>query len=221
MPIDERSDALLSRANFAKMGKGKKGGKKKGAEEGKEADADGVGDVPVVVEESATTKRHRENIKNAFLLFDKEGEERVVQEDVRTVMRYLGQFPSDEEVEENILPTMQSDEPDAYVTLEKFEPRMLEIIEHNLYPAEAYDVLISAFRAVDTENVGYVEVEYFKELLKQMGTHPFKQKELESFLNVSQDISSGRIYYEDYASLCISQLDDRLAELTSVSTPIS
>lgn len=200
------------------MGKAKKGGKKKGAAgaEGKVADVD---DAPVVIEESETTKRHRENIKNAFLLFDKDGEERIIQEDVRTVIRYLGQFPSDLEVEEDILPTMQSDDPDAYIMLDKFEPRMLEIIEKNVYPPEPMDVLISAFRAIDTENVGYVEADYFRELMCQMGTHPFKAKEVESFLNVSQDVSSGRIYYEDYATMCEKQIRDHAELLRTTKLP--
>ncbi|CAK9035375.1 Calmodulin, partial [Durusdinium trenchii] len=151
---------------------------------------------------------------------------------------------------------MQSDEPDAYVTLEKFEPRMLEYLVENRFPAEEMDVIISAFKvgglggsgggwkhtkagltvserpticpgdndstppaqAIDEEGKGYVEAEYLKGLMTQMGSE-LRSKELESFLNVAQDVTSGRIYYEDYASVYARQVSTNADEWSQAAIP--
>ena len=40
-------------------------------------------------------------------------------------MRYLGQFPSEAQVRDAILPEIEDDEPSDYIKYSKFEPYML------------------------------------------------------------------------------------------------
>ncbi len=49
----------------------------------------------------------RKTIREAFGLFDKVGNATVFQEEVATIMRYLGQFPSEQDVVEVILREIQ------------------------------------------------------------------------------------------------------------------
>ena len=44
------------------------------------------------------TEALKQKIRAAFSLFDKEGKDCVVQEEVSTIMRYLGVFPSERKV---------------------------------------------------------------------------------------------------------------------------
>jgi Ca2+-binding EF-hand superfamily protein len=189
------------------MGKGKKEAAAAGKpdkEEGKEAESAPAPAAPK--KESASVRLARTKLRQAFALLDKASEGRVLQEDVGCVMRHLGQFPSEQQLQEEVLPTMQSDEPDAYVTLAKFEPRMVDILLQQRYAPDGQDVVLAAFRALDEDKVGYVDADYLRSLMENMGT-PMRGKELEAFLGVAKDPASGKVYYEDYALLYVSQLD--------------
>jgi hypothetical protein len=46
----------------------------------------------------------RRRVKEAFEFFDREGRGLLVKEEIGTIMRYLGAFPSEEDIIKNILP---------------------------------------------------------------------------------------------------------------------
>ena len=48
-----------------------------------------------------------------FALFDKDKKGVVIQEEVPTIIRYLGAYPSEKEIIRDLLPEMQPDEPAA------------------------------------------------------------------------------------------------------------
>jgi len=148
----------------------------------------------------------KEKIKAAFSLFDKEDKGCVVQEEVSTIMRYLGVFPSERKVVESILPDMQGDEPALYVTYEKFEKKMVEVMENHEDEPDMDDTLLKAFRTIDKDRLGYVEADQMKDLLETHGT-PFRAKEVDSFLSRAKDMETGRIYYEDYIAMMTQELE--------------
>ena len=49
----------------------------------------------------------RSKIRAAFDLFDKEGKGTIIEEEVPTVMRYLGVYPSEQDIVTTILPQIQ------------------------------------------------------------------------------------------------------------------
>lgn len=139
-------------------------------------------------------------IREAFDLFDKEKADAIIQEEVGTVMRALGAFPTERALVLEILPEMQDDEPTGFVSYQKFEKKMLQILASKECDPDSGDVLLQAFRTIDTENTGFISSELLEELLTTKGT-PFRPKELESFMMVAKDPETGNIYYEDYVAL--------------------
>lgn len=75
-----------------------------------------------------------------------------------------------------------------------------------------------SFQAIDVDNVGFVEADYVKTLLEKMGSG-FRNKELDAFLNVAKDQTTGKIYYEDYASLYASQVDQNARKWKAQKLP--
>lgn len=140
-----------------------------------------------------------QRIREAFDLFDKDKADAIIQEEVGTVMRALGSFPNERELVLEILPQMQDDEPTGFVSYQKFEKKMLQILATKELDPDSGDVLLQAFRTIDTENTGYISADLMEELLTTRGT-PFRPKELESFLMVAKDPETGNIYYEDYVA---------------------
>ncbi|CAM9220695.1 unnamed protein product [Ectocarpus sp. 8 AP-2014] len=147
----------------------------------------------------------RKRIKEAFALFDKDkkGEklprQLVVQDEVSTIMRYLGAYPSEKAMTQEILPDMQGDDVTAAVTYASFETKMLEILASRAWDPDPPEVLLRAFRAIDEKGCGYIETAKMNELLVSKGT-PFRAKEIEAFLSVAKDTETGHIYFEDYVA---------------------
>ena len=139
-------------------------------------------------------------IREAFDLFDKDKSDAVVQEEVGTMMRFLGAYPTERALVLDILPAMQNDEPTGFVSYARFEKKMLEILSSKLYEPDTSDIMLQAFRILDSDNNGYLTSEIIESLLTTKGTG-FRPKELEAFLLVARDHDSGNIYYEDYIAL--------------------
>ena len=77
---------------------------------------------------------------------------------------------------------------------------MLEILASGEWEPDSGDVLLQAFRVFDPEGNGYIEAHRMRDLLITKGT-PFREKEIEAFMEVAKDEETGRIYYEDYVAL--------------------
>ncbi len=115
-------------------------------------------------------------------------------------MRALGAFPTERALVLNILPEMQDDEPTGLVSYRKFEKVMLNILATKEWEPDSSDVILQAFRTIDTDNKGFITSDVMEELLGSRGT-AFRPKELESFLLAAKDPETGNIFYEDYVSL--------------------
>ena len=142
----------------------------------------------------------KKRIREAFQLFDKDRKGCVVQEEVATIMRYLGAYPTERAVVKEILPDMMGEEASAFVKYETFEPKMLELLAGGEFEPDSDETLLQCFRAFDEEGRGYVEATKLREALITKGT-PFREKEIEAFMEVAKDDETGRIYYEDYVAL--------------------
>ena len=60
-----------------------------------------------LVQEKETFPGERKKIKAAFKLFDRDNKDVVVKEEIGTIMRYLGAYPTEEELVTDILPQIQ------------------------------------------------------------------------------------------------------------------
>ena len=144
-------------------------------------------------------------IKAAFSLFEHENAGCVLPEELGTIMRYLGVFPSEKDIVEVVLPEILGDDPGQFVQYDKFEPKMLEYMKTNKWEPDSAQVLLSAFRVLDTEQKGYVDADKMKELISTQGIS-FREKETDSFLSVARDHQKNRIYYEDYVAMLTSEV---------------
>ena len=143
-----------------------------------------------------------QRIRAAFTLFDKDDKNSVVPEEVGSIMRYLGYFPSEKDIVEIILPEMMDDQILEQVPYNRFEKKMLEIMATGEYEPDVYDAtLMHAFQVIDADGKGWIDVQHLKTLLTTKGSMPFRPTEIDAFLQVAKDGESGRIYYEDYVHL--------------------
>jgi Ca2+-binding EF-hand superfamily protein len=82
---------------------------------------------------------------------------------------------------------------------------MLQSLVNKEYEPDTADVLLQAFRTIDTNNTGYISYEVLEDLLTTRGT-AFRPRELESFFAVAKDPETGNVYYEDYVALLMKTI---------------
>ena len=121
-------------------------------------------------------------------------------------MRYLLKFPSEAQIRDYIIDILEGDEPVDYIKYEKFEPYMLNVLLTDEYDPNPAEHLLTAFRVLDPENKGYIRLDVMRELLSTKGI-PLRQREIESFISFAEDKSGQYIYYEDYVTKLMDELE--------------
>jgi Ca2+-binding EF-hand superfamily protein len=103
------------------------------------------------------------------------------------------------------LPEIEEDEPSEYIKYTKFEPYMLKVLKEREYDPDDSETLLAAFKLLDPEGKGYIEVDMMKTFLEKEGIE-FRGAETDSFVkfatnNKQEKEGEGKyIYYEDYIS---------------------
>jgi Ca2+-binding EF-hand superfamily protein len=151
-------------------------------------------------DDKETFPAERKKIKAAFDLFDRDKKDLVVKEEIGTIMRYLGAYPTEEELATDILPQIQDDEETNFVKYDRFEPFMVRVMVERNFEPDSEEVILQAFKVLDPDNKGYVDEDTIVELLTE-NEWAFREKEIEDFLRVAKDPDTGYIHFEDYVSL--------------------
>ena len=121
--------------------------------------------------------------------------------DVGTIMRYLGAYPTEEEIVADIIPSLQ-DETDLHnVKYTVLEPFLVRVTVEKLYEPDTEEVLLQAFRTLFPDKP-YTDEATMAEVLRQ-GEYGFKEKEIDDFMRVAKSAAksdSGLIYFEEYCA---------------------
>lgn len=62
-------------------------------------------------------------------------------------------------VRDAILPDIEEDEVSEFIKYEKFEPYMLKVLKEREFEPDDPETLLAAFKLLDPENKGYIEVD--------------------------------------------------------------
>ena len=151
-------------------------------------------------------------IKDAFSNFDKDGKGFVKTEEISSIMRYLGQFPSEAQVSNYIVPELQEDEQPHYISYEKFEKYMINVLIKSEFEPDDAETILAAFRILDSEQKGYIEVDAMKELICSKGIE-FRPPEWDEFSKFAVDSKANVINYEDYVSRLILENEKHMDSL--------
>merc|ERR1712228_566212 len=105
----------------------------------------------------AVTKQEMDSfkirIRSAFNLFDLSAKNAMNKRDIGTVIRYLGYFPSQQQIVQIILPQINEQQTseqqiDDEIDYPIFEELMLQIMKDNLYPSDDEETILMAFKFI-------------------------------------------------------------------------
>lgn len=110
------------------------------------------------------------------------------------LIRYFLQSPSQSQVVDEILPAIEklessTDKPKGLLEVEAFETYLITMLKSNQYEGYDRETLIEAFRILDTEKNGYLDLHTFYTFLKRYGISFTKEQidEMEKYLNENEN----------------------------------
>lgn len=141
-------------------------------------------------------------VKDAFSIFDHENNDTVDMREVGTIIRSLGCFPTEGELNDMIA-EVEEDEPTGYVRYERFEPMMTRVLmDKSRYRPEPEDRIIKAFEVLDKELAGYLTPEDLQKYMTTEG-EAFTTEEMDEMLSAAIDQDKQVVYYKDFAPLML------------------
>ncbi|XP_032881780.1 dynein regulatory complex protein 8 isoform X2 [Amblyraja radiata] len=90
----------------------------------------------------------QKKIKDAFAVFDHEGNSTVDVREIGTIIRSLGCCPSEEELHE-MLAEVEEEEPTGYIQFDKFLPMMTKVLIERKYRPQSEEIILRAFEAME------------------------------------------------------------------------
>ncbi|XP_002733157.1 calmodulin-like isoform X2 [Saccoglossus kowalevskii] len=143
------------------------------------------------------TEEQLSELKEAFSLFDIDGDGTINAKELGTVLRSLGQNPTDKEVEEMI----EEVDVDGSGSIEF--PEFLMMMAGKFNETTTDKDLNDAFKIFDTENTGFISVDELKHLMTTMGER-LSEEEMDEMVADANADSEGKVNYEEFVKLITS-----------------
>mmetsp|Transcript_6793 Transcript_6793/g.16324 ORF Transcript_6793/g.16324 Transcript_6793/m.16324 type:complete len:223 (+) Transcript_6793:156-824(+) len=140
------------------------------------------------------------DLKEAFAMFDINGDGTIELHEIRQVMRKLGQNPTDKELNE-MISTVDSDG-DKEIDFEEFLILMKSRTETD--PKDPDKELRDAFAVFDTDGSGSIDKKELKRLMKKLG-QALTEAEVDAMMEEVDSNGDGEISYEEFKSMMVSK----------------
>ncbi|CAG2241635.1 CALM [Mytilus edulis] len=134
------------------------------------------------------------DFKEVFELFDKDGDGTITIKELDTVMRSLGQNPTENEVKEMV----QKVDTDGNGTIEF--PEFLQMATDMMKSVDLADEVRDAFRLFDKNGDGYVTAPELKTILSNNG-EKISDEELDAMVKDADVDGDGKINYQEFVSM--------------------
>ncbi|XP_063430889.1 neo-calmodulin-like isoform X2 [Mytilus trossulus] len=134
------------------------------------------------------------DFKEVFELFDKDGDGTITIKELDTVMRSLGQNPTENEVKEMV----QKADTDGNGTIEF--PEFLQMATDMMKSVDLADEVRDAFRLFDKNGDGYVTAPELKTILSNNG-EKISDEELDALVKDADVDGDGKINYQEFVSM--------------------
>merc|ERR1712012_860938 len=135
-------------------------------------------------------------VVEAFEVFDHENNKTVDVREVGTIVRSLGHCPSESQLQE-VIGEMEDPEQMGYIHLDRFLPVMSRIILQQKFLPASHEDLLAAFKALDKENVGYIDKDKLTQLFMEEG-EAFNQDEMNEMCNAALDPLTKSVHYKEF-----------------------
>jgi calmodulin len=145
---------------------------------------------------SELTEEQINEFKEAFSLFDKDGDGTITTKELGTAMRSLGQNPTEAELQDMI------NEVDAKGNGTVYFPEFLSLMAVKMKDTDTEEELIEAFRMFDRSGSGFVSSAQLRHVMTYLGEN-LTNEELEEMIRDLDD--DGQINYEVFVRMMMAK----------------
>nr|XP_048706118.1 calmodulin-like protein 3 [Caretta caretta] len=132
--------------------------------------------------------------KEAFSLFDKDGDGSITTSELGTVMRSLGQNPTEAELQDMI------SELDADGSGTVDFPEFLSMMARKMRDTDSEEEIREAFRVFDRDKNGYISAAELRHVMTNLG-EKLTDEEVDEMIKEADSNSDGQVNYEEFVRM--------------------
>jgi calmodulin len=164
----------------------------------KEPLEENVDAIPAPQGPNSLTEEQVSEFKEAFDLFDKNGDGRIPTKELGTMMRSLGQNPSDSELQDMI------DEVDADNTGTIDFTEFLTMIARETKEIDSEGEIKEAFKLFDRDDSGFISAAELRKVMSSLGEN-LTDDEIDEMIRETGQEGDGRIDYNEFVQLMMGK----------------
>merc|ERR1711988_1703920 len=140
------------------------------------------------------TEEQIAEFKEAFSLFDNDGDGTITTKELGTVMRSLGQNPTDAELQGMI----NEVDADGNGTIDF--PEFLSLMARKMKDTDTEEELIEAFKCFDKDGSGMISTAELRHVMSNLG-EKITDEEMDEMVREANVDESGQLSYEDFVRM--------------------
>merc|ERR1711929_1039 len=144
------------------------------------------------------TEEQIAEFKEAFSLFDKDGDGTITTKELGTVMRSLGQNPTEAELQDMI----NEVDADGNGTLDF--PEFLSLMARKMKDTDTEEELIEAFKVFDRDGNGFISAAELRHVMTNLG-EKLTDEEVDEMIREADVDGDGQINYEEFVKMMMAK----------------
>lgn len=140
------------------------------------------------------TKEQLEELKESFLLFDKNGDGSISKDELKEALRLFGQKPTDAQVQEMI----NNADKDGSGTIEF--PEFVLLMGKHLKDKDSEVELKSAFNFFDLDGDGYITASELRSVMIKLG-EKMTDEEIDDIIHEGDKDGDSQLSYQDFLEI--------------------
>ena len=137
-------------------------------------------------------------LKEAFILFDRDKDGKITVKEFAVIMRALGQSPSEADIRDY---ARQVSSEDGLILLDDFLVCMAKQMKK---PVDTVEELKEAFRVFDRDGTGYISTVELRHIMTTLG-EKLSEEEANEMMKIADPNNTGKINYDEFAKFLTSQ----------------
>ncbi|KAG6506705.1 calmodulin-like [Zingiber officinale] len=144
------------------------------------------------------TEEQIAEFKEAFSLFDKDGDGCITTKELGTVMRSLGQNPTEAELRDMI------SEVDADQNGTIDFPEFLNLMARKMKDADSEEELMEAFKVFDKDSNGFISAQELRHVMTSLG-EKLTDEEVDEMIREADIDGDGQVNYQEFVQMMLAK----------------
>ncbi|KAK8789382.1 hypothetical protein WA538_001159 [Blastocystis sp. DL] len=140
------------------------------------------------------TEEQKKEYTQAFEVFDKNKDGMISRQELKTIMRSLGQNPTEDDIEEMLL-NVDRDK-DGQISYDEF----MKIISQQIKASEDVDEMAEAFAVFDVDKDGYITKSELHQVMNRLGEN-LTDEQLDAMIKEADTDGDGKINIAEFRLL--------------------